>query len=46
MIRDMKPYRLAEKPDVLDLAGMTGHRDLKMLIVYYNATAEKLAEKF
>ena len=38
--------RLAEKPDVLDLAGMTGHRDLKMLIVYYNATAEKLAEKF
>jgi len=25
---------------------MTGHRDLKMLIVYYNATAEKLAEKF
>ena len=37
--------RLAKKLDVLDLARMVGHKDLKMLLVYYNATAEDLAEK-
>lgn len=37
--------RLAKKLDVLDLARMVGHRDLKMLMVYYNATAEELAQK-
>ena len=37
--------RLAKKLDVLDLARMTGHMDLKMLMVYYNETAEELAKK-
>lgn len=37
--------RLAKKLDVLDLARMVGHRDLRMLMVYYNATAEELAQR-
>lgn len=37
--------RLAKKLDVLDLARMVGHRDLRMLSVYYNATAESMAGK-
>lgn len=37
--------RLAKKLDVLDLARMVGHRDLKMLMIYYNATAEEIAGK-
>jgi integrase len=37
--------RLARKLDVLDLARMVGHRDLKMLLIYYNATAEELAKR-
>ena len=37
--------RLAKKLDVLDLARMIGHRNLKTLMVYYNATAEELAQK-
>ncbi|ARQ46069.1 tyrosine-type recombinase/integrase [Oxalobacter formigenes] len=37
--------RLAKKLDVLSLARMVGHRDLKMLMVYYNETAEELAKK-
>lgn len=37
--------RLAKKLDVLELARMVGHRDLKMLMVYYNETAEALAKK-
>lgn len=37
--------RLAKKLDVLPLARMVGHRDLKMLMVYYNETAEELAKK-
>jgi len=36
--------RLARKLNVLDLARMVGHRDLKQLMVYYNATAEELAK--
>jgi integrase len=35
--------RLSKKMDVLPLARMVGHRDLKQLLVYYNATAEELA---
>ena len=35
--------RLAKKLDVLDLARMTGHRDLRSLQVYYNATASEIA---
>jgi integrase len=37
--------RLAKKLDVLDLARMVGHRDIKMLLVYYEADAEDLARK-
>lgn len=37
--------RLAAKLNVLDLARMVGHRDLKMLQVYYNASAEDIAAR-
>lgn len=37
--------RLAEKLDVLELARMVGIKDLKILMVYYNKTAEQLADK-
>lgn len=37
--------RLAKKLDILDLAKMIGHKDLKMLMVYYRETAEQLADK-
>ncbi len=37
--------RLARKLDVLDLAKMTGHRDLKSLMIYYNPTASELADR-
>lgn len=37
--------RLARKLDVLDLARMIGHRDLKSLMIYYNATASDIAKR-
>lgn len=37
--------RLAKKLGVLELARMVGHRDLKMLMVYYNETAQELSKK-
>jgi integrase len=37
--------RLARKLDILDLARMIGHRDLRSLQVYYRATAEDIAKK-
>ena len=37
--------RLAAKLDVLDLARVVGHRDIKQLMVYYNKTAEELAQQ-
>lgn len=37
--------RLAKKLDVMDLARMIGHRDLKSLMVYYNATPSELASR-
>lgn len=37
--------RLAKKLNVLELARMVGHRDLKMLQIYYNETAENLAAR-
>lgn len=37
--------RLAKKLDVLDLARMVGHRDLRSLQIYYNATASEIAER-
>lgn len=35
--------RLSKKLDVLDLARMVGIRDLRILMVYYNAKAEEIA---
>jgi integrase len=37
--------RLAKKLNVLELARMVGHRDLKMLQIYYNETAEEIGKK-
>lgn len=37
--------RLAKKLDVLALARMVGHSDLRMLQVYYNESAEELAKR-
>jgi integrase len=37
--------RLAQRLHVLDLARMVGHRDLRMLQVYYNQSAEEIAGK-
>lgn len=37
--------RLAAKLDVLDLARMVGHRDIKQLMTYYNKSAAELAQK-
>ncbi len=37
--------RLAQKLPVLDLARMVGHRDPRSLMIYYNATAEEIANK-
>lgn len=37
--------RLAKRLDMLELARMVGHRDLRSLMIYYNATAEELAQK-
>lgn len=35
--------RLARKLDVLDLARMVGHRDIKHLLTYYNKSAKEIA---
>lgn len=37
--------RLAGKLSVLELARMVGHRDPRSLMIYFNATAEELADK-
>ncbi len=37
--------RLAKKLNVLELARMVGHRDLKMLQVYYNESAAEIASR-
>jgi integrase len=37
--------RLAQRLPILDLARMVGHRDLRMLQVYYNPSAEELAQR-
>ena len=36
---------LARKLPILDLARMVGHRDPRSLMIYYNATAEEIAEQ-
>lgn len=37
--------RLAKKLHVLDLARVTGHKDIKKLMIYYNESAEDIADK-
>lgn len=37
-------WRLSKKLDVMELARMIGHRDLKSLLLYYNADADDLAD--
>jgi integrase len=37
--------RLAKKLNVLELARMVGHRDLRMLQIYYNESAAEIANK-
>jgi integrase len=37
--------RLARKLNPLELARMVGHRDLKMLLRYYNESAEEIAKR-
>lgn len=44
-LRHEATSRLAEKLPVHDLAKVTGHRDLRMLMRYYHPRAEELARK-
>ena len=44
-LRHEAATRLARKLDVLDLARMTGHRDSKSLLTYYNPTAAEIAKR-
>lgn len=37
-------WRLSKKLGVMDLARVIGHRDLKSLMIYYNASADSLAD--
>jgi integrase len=43
--RHLAITRLAKKLNVLDLARMVGHRDLRQLQVYYNESAEDMAAR-
>ncbi|WP_229415122.1 tyrosine-type recombinase/integrase [Massilia aurea] len=43
--RHLAITRLAKKLHVLDLARMTGHKDLKKLQIYYNESAEDMATR-
>lgn len=38
-------WRLSKKLDVLDLARVIGHRDVSSLLLYYNASADELADR-
>lgn len=38
-------WRLSKKLDVLELARVIGHRDLKSLMIYYQADADELADR-
>ena len=38
-------WRLSKKLDVMELARMIGHRDLKSLLLYYRADANELADR-
>ena len=43
--RHLAITRLAHKLDVLSLARMVGHKDLRQLQIYYNMSAEDMAKK-
>jgi integrase len=38
-------WRLSKKLDVMQLAHMIGHRDIKSLMLYYRASADELADR-
>jgi integrase len=38
-------WRLSKKLDVMELARVIGHRDLRSLLIYYQTTADELADK-
>lgn len=38
-------WRLSKKLDVMELARMIGHRDLRSLMIYYNTSADELADR-
>lgn len=38
-------WRLSKKLDVMELARVIGHRDLKSLLLYFNSSADELAAK-
>jgi integrase len=38
-------WRLSKKLDVMELARVIGHRDLRSLLIYFNASADSLADK-
>jgi integrase len=38
-------WRLSKKLDVMELARMIGHRDLRSLLLYYQTTADELADR-
>lgn len=44
-MRHLAITRLAKKLDVLPLARMVGHKDLRMLMIYYNESAENMSAK-
>ena len=44
-LRHLAITRLAKKLQILDLARIVGHKDLRMLQIYYNETAEAMATK-
>jgi len=43
--RHLAITRLAKKLNILDLARMVGHRDLRQLQLYYNESAETMASR-
>ena len=44
-MRHVAITNLAKKLSVLELARCVGHKDLNMLLIYYNAPASDLANK-
>ena len=38
-------WRLSKKFDVMELARVIGHRDLRSLMIYYQVSADELADR-